>query len=60
MTTIHRCFLLSVHNLYNEVAMVTIQEVLSAVISGIEISKTASENCLFAECLTALMIAGSQ
>ena len=39
VTTIHRCFPLSVHNIYSEVAMVTIQEVLLAVISGIETSK---------------------
>ena len=39
VTTIHRYFLLSVHNIYNEVAMVTIQEDLPAVISGIETSK---------------------
>ena len=42
VTTIHRCFPLSAHNVYSEVAIVTIQEVLlwlPAVISGIEASK---------------------
>ena len=39
VTTIHRCFTLSAHNNYSEVAVVTVQEVLlwlPAVISGIE------------------------
>ena len=38
VTTIHRCFPLLVHNIYSEVVMVTIQEVLlwlPAVISGL-------------------------